>query len=84
MKEYYMIPSQFQIPRQLSALTLYRCEQSALDYCHAHLSLQLNMGMEPPTQAFGGPRPAKYHPGLMPPLPSEPVLPCPQTRSLHQ
>ncbi|KAF0033549.1 hypothetical protein F2P81_013615 [Scophthalmus maximus] len=42
------------IPRQLSALTLYRCEQSVLDYCHAHLSLQLNVGMEPKTQELGG------------------------------
>ncbi|KAM9361027.1 leucine-rich repeat transmembrane neuronal protein 4 [Symphorus nematophorus] len=73
-----------EIPRQLSALTLYRCEQSVLDYCHAHLSLHLDMGMEPPTQALGGTRPAKYHPGLMAALPSEPVLPCPQTHSLYQ
>ncbi|KAF1388719.1 hypothetical protein PFLUV_G00065560 [Perca fluviatilis] len=72
------------IRRQLSALTLYRCEQSVLDYCHAHLSLHLNVGMEPPTQALGGPRQAKYHPSLMVPLPSEPALPCPQTHSLHQ
>ncbi|KAF3696075.1 hypothetical protein EXN66_Car011751 [Channa argus] len=41
------------IPRQLNALTLYRCEQSVLDYCHAHLSLHLNVGMESPTQALG-------------------------------
>ncbi|XP_062240051.1 leucine-rich repeat transmembrane neuronal protein 4 [Platichthys flesus] len=70
-----------EIPRQLSALTLYRCEPSLLDYCHAHLSLQLNVGMEPPTQAPGGPGPAEYHPGI---IPSKPVLPCPQTHSLHQ
>lgn len=73
-----------QITRQLSALTLYRCEQSVLDYCHAHLSLHLNVGMESPTQALGGQRPARYHPGLVAALPSEPVLPCPQTHFLHQ
>lgn len=74
----------WEIPRQLSALTLYRCEQSVLDYCHAHLSLHLNMGMDPTTQELGGPRPAGYHSGLMAALPSETVLPCPQTHSLHQ
>lgn len=80
----FLLCVSLQIPRQLSALTLYRCEQSVLDYCHAHLSLHLNMGMEPTTQELGGPRPAGYHPGLMAALPSEPVLPCPQTHSLHQ
>lgn len=73
-----------QIPQQLSALTLYRYEQSVLDYCHAHLSLHLNVGMEPPTQALGGLRPAGHHTSLMAALPSEPVLPCSQTHSLHQ
>eukprot|EP00064_Thunnus_orientalis_P005160 superscaffoldBa00000494_g5173 len=53
------------IPRQLSALTLYRCEQSVLDYCHAHLSLHLNMGMDPTTQELGGPRPAGISGSLM-------------------
>ncbi|TNN70691.1 hypothetical protein EYF80_019128 [Liparis tanakae] len=72
------------VPRQLSALTLYRYEQSVLHYCHAHLSLQLNVGMEPPTQALGAPRPAEYRAGTSAPLPSEPVLPGPQTHShLH-
>ncbi|KAG7489134.1 leucine-rich repeat transmembrane neuronal protein 4-like isoform X1 [Solea senegalensis] len=70
-----------EIPQQLSALALYRCERSVLDY---NLSLQLNVGMEPHTQALGGPTPAGCRPGLIAALPSEPVLPCPQTNSLHQ
>lgn len=61
----------------------YRCEQSVLDYCHTHLSLHLNVGMEPSTQAQGGPGPALYQPSLMAALPSKPVLPCPQTHSHH-
>lgn len=72
-----------EVPRQLSALTLYRCEQSVLDYCHTHLSLHLNVGMEPSTQALGGPGPALYQPSLMAALPSKPVLPFPQTHSHH-
>ncbi|XP_054587285.1 leucine-rich repeat transmembrane neuronal protein 4 isoform X1 [Nothobranchius furzeri] len=73
-----------EIPRHLDPLTLYRCEQSDLDYCHAYLSLHHNVGMEPSTRAPGGSGPALYHPCLMAALPSEPVLPCPQTHSHHQ
>ncbi|XP_021164604.1 leucine-rich repeat transmembrane neuronal protein 4 isoform X2 [Fundulus heteroclitus] len=73
-----------EIPRQLNPLALYRCEQSVLDQCHAHLSLHHNVGMEPSTQGLGGSGPALYHPGLMAALPSEPVLPCPQTHSHHR
>ncbi|KAM8885179.1 leucine-rich repeat transmembrane neuronal protein 4-like isoform 1-T1 [Spinachia spinachia] len=66
-----------EIPRQPSALTLYRYEQSVLDYRHAHLSLHLNPGPEHRTRAPGGPRPAEYRPGVMAPLPSKAVLPRP-------
>ncbi|MED6232294.1 hypothetical protein ATANTOWER_026884 [Ataeniobius toweri] len=72
------------IPWQVNPLALYRCEQSVLDQCHAHLLLHHNVGMEPHSRALGGSGPASYHPGLMAALPSEPVLPCPQTHSHHR
>ncbi|KAG7476363.1 hypothetical protein MATL_G00082060 [Megalops atlanticus] len=34
------------VPPQVSALTFYRYEQPIADYCQAHQSLQLNMGLE--------------------------------------
>lgn len=80
----FLFSVSFQIPRQLSALTLYRCEQSVMDYCHAHLSLHLNLSMGPNSQELEDPRSAGYQPGRLAALPSEPVLPCPQTLSLHQ
>ncbi|KAF6723621.1 hypothetical protein FQA47_017168 [Oryzias melastigma] len=70
-----------QISQQLNPLAVYRCEQSVLDHCHVHLSLQHNVDIKPPTQELGGPGPTLCNPGLMAALPSEPVLPCPQTHS---
>ncbi|KAM3868235.1 leucine-rich repeat transmembrane neuronal protein 4-like [Diretmus argenteus] len=63
-----------EIPQQLSALTLYRYEQSVLDYCH-RLSLHLGEGVAPPTRTPGGLRPAGRHTGLMAPPPPTPVPP---------
>ncbi|XP_075996076.1 leucine-rich repeat transmembrane neuronal protein 4-like [Genypterus blacodes] len=71
-----------ELPQRLSALTLYRYEQSVLDYCQAHLSLHLGVGVEPPTQAPGDPGPPRYHPGPTAALPSEPALSCSLNPSL--
>ncbi|XP_061905699.1 leucine-rich repeat transmembrane neuronal protein 4 isoform X1 [Entelurus aequoreus] len=64
-----------EIPLQLRALT-YGCEQSVLDYCHAHLHLNT----EPRIQETDSRRPSRYQRGPV----AQPVSSFSRTHSLRQ